>query len=266
MSGEPVSGEIEAALKRRGMTVYRHSPRSELIFEGLKDGCEDGLYDAMKRYSLRLLLRDIIKHQDGFSVEMLGGFSTAEAKAKDVRRLADLGIVEEAGDGFRLSGRPVRSFGSTLEWFVAKIMEREFSSPSIWGVTFSGAKSGGDFDVVSLFEGELIYIEVKSSPPKGIEVNEVAGFLRRVNTLLPRAAVFFVDTHLRMTDRVVLLFHQEFLESMKDPFPKRLDIKNLQREIFHIDHRIFICNASRDIVGNFTVCFRDFLARGLSVL
>ncbi len=266
MSGAEINADISAALNRRGMTVYRHSPTSELIFGDLSEEKEAALYSAMKRYSARLLIRDIIKHQDGFPVEMPGRFSSAEAKARDIGRLVELGIVEEEGDRFRLAKRPVRSFGATLEWFVAQVMERDFSSPSIWGVTFSGAKSGGDFDVVSFFEGELIYIEVKSSPPKGIEVGEVAGFLNRVNALLPRAAIFFVDTHLRMTDRVVLLFHQEFLESMKDPFPRRLDIQNLEREIFHIGHRIFICNASRNLVGNFTVCLRDFLARGLSVL
>ncbi|MBN1573247.1 MAG: hypothetical protein JW984_08650 [Deltaproteobacteria bacterium] len=266
MSGAEINAGISAALKRRGMTVHHHSPTSELIFDGLSEDGEEALYGAMKRYSVRLLMRDVIKHQDGFSVEMLGGFSSGEAKAREIGLLVELGIVEGAGDLFRLAKRPVRSFGATLEWFTARVMGLEFSSPSIWGVTFSGAKSGGDFDVVSFFEGELIYIEVKSSPPKGIEVGEVAGFLNRVNALLPRAAIFFVDTHLRMTDRVVLLFHQEFLESMKDPFPKRLDIQNLEREIFHIGHRIFICNASRDLVSNFTVCLRDFLARGLSVL
>jgi hypothetical protein len=62
------------------------------------------------------------------------------------------------------------------------------------------------------------------------------------------------------------LFHQRFLETLGDPYPSRPDIRHLEREIFHIDHRIFILNSGRDVGKNFTVCLRDFLARGLSVL
>jgi hypothetical protein len=160
----------------------------------------------------------------------------------------------------------VRSFGGTLEWFVARMMETEFASPSIWGVTLRNAPAGGDYDVLSYFEGELIYIEVKSAPPKGIETIEAGAFLERINTLLPRAALFFVDTQLRMRDRVVLLFHQRFLETLGNPYPARPDLKHLEREIFHIDHRIFILNAGRDVGKNFMICLRDFLGRGLSVL
>ncbi len=180
--------------------------------------------------------------------------------------MADIGIVEPIGDSFRLAKRPVKSFGPTLEWFVARMMADEFDSPSLWAITFRRIDSGGDFDVISFFEDELIYIEVKSAPPKGIETGEARAFLARVNTLLPRAAFFFVDTELRMRDRVALLFHQEFLERMKDPYPRHPDLRNLEGEIFHIDHRIFILNAYRDAAANFVVCFRDFLSRGLSVL
>ena len=236
------------------------------MFEGLSEAQERSFYEAMQRYSVRLILREMISRQDGFDGGDLGSFSGEPERSRTIGVLSDIGIVEEAGGSFRLTKRQVKSFGPTLEWFVARMMIDRFDSPSIWGITFRGIDSGGDFDVISLFEGELIYIEVKSAPPKGIETGEAWAFLERVNTLLPRAAFFFVDTELRMRDRVALLFHQGFLERMKDPFPRRPDLKNLTGEIFHIDHRIFILNAYRDAAANFTVCFRDFLARGLSVL
>jgi hypothetical protein len=258
--------EIEGALKRRGLSVHRCCPTKDLIFAGLTDGEERLLYDRMRSYSVRLIMRDMIKHQDGFTEASLGDFSDEDERRRVIDLMAGLGIAERHDDSFRLARRPVRSFGPTLEWFVARMMEVEFASPAVWGITFRGVDSGGDFDVISYFENELIYIEVKSAPPKGIETAEAGAFLNRVNTLLPRAALFFVDTELRMRDRVVLLFHQEFLERMKDPYPRYPDLRNLEREIFHIDHRVFILNAYRDAATNFTVCLRDFLARGLSVL
>ena len=236
------------------------------MFAELTQQDEHRFYDQMRRYSVRLIMRNMIKHQEGFTAAILGDFSDKDERGRVIETMVRLGIVEPHGDSFRLAKRPVRSFGPTLEWFVARLITDEFASPSVWGITFRGVDSGGDFDVISYYEDELIYIEVKSAPPKGIETGEAAAFLNRVNALLPRAALFFVDTELRMRDRVVLLFHQEFLERMKDPFPRYPDLKNLEREIFHIDHRIFILNAYRDVAANFTVCLRDFLARGLAVL
>lgn len=266
MSPVIVNTQILDSLKARGMKIHRHSPTRDIIFENLSDEGKGIFYSEMKHYSVRLILRDMIKHQDGFTPDMLGSFSVSEEKERCINLMYDLGIVEKTNDLFRLKKRPIRSFGPTLEWFVARLMEREFASPSVWGIRFKGISSGGDFDVISQYQGELVYIEVKSAPPKGIEVSEAASFLKRINSLLPRAAFFFVDTELRMRDRVVLLFHQEFLQSMKDPFPKRLDLKCLEREIFHINHRIFILNSARDVVKNFTVCLRDFLANGLKAI
>lgn len=264
-----VNPELVASLKRRGLGVHRHSPGDELIFSGLSDEMITRLYLAMKRYSVRLLMRDIVKYQDGFTPDMLGGFTGIEEIKASLMLMVEMGIVKEKGGISKLNRQgkrgPLRSFGPTLEWFTAQVMEREFASPTIWGVRIKDVDSGGDFDIISQFEKELIYIEVKSSPPKGIEEREITSFLGRINILLPRAAILLVDTHLRMRDRVVLLFHQDFLRRMKDPFPRRLDLVNLERELFHIGHRIYIMNSSRDMVKNISVCLRDFLSQGLSV-
>jgi hypothetical protein len=261
-----IDPRIQDSLTARRLSIHRHSPKGELVFEDLSTEEEEAFYGALKQYSTRLLLREIIKRQEGFTPDMLGGFSGEKGRERTLDFMRELGIVQREGNDFYLTKRPIRSFGPTLEWFVAELMEREFASPAAWGIRFKGVESGGDFDVISSFEDQLVYIEVKSAPPKGIEVSEVAAFLHRINSLLPRTALFFVDTHLRMRDRVVLLFHQRFLESLHDPFPRRFDIQNLERELFHVDHRIFILNSARDVVKNFHVCLRDFLKQGLQAI
>jgi len=62
---------------------------------------------------------------------------------------------------------------------------------------------GGDYDVLGKFDGLILYSEVKSSPPKQICAGEVSAFLDRVSDLLPEIAVFFMDTELRMKDKIV---------------------------------------------------------------
>jgi hypothetical protein len=55
--------------------------------------------------------------------------------------------------------------------------------------------------VVPQIEHELVYTEVKSSPPKHIDQRDVASFFERIADMAPHAAVFFVDIELRMTEK-----------------------------------------------------------------
>ena len=50
----------------------------------------------------------------------------------------------------------------------------------------------------------LVYMEVKSSPPKGIELSEVSTFFSRIDDLMPEIAVLYNDTQLRMKDKLVV--------------------------------------------------------------
>ena len=70
------------------------------------------------------------------------------------------------------------------------------------GVKFPAPEVGGDLDVVAAAEGRLLYLEMKSSPPKHLAQDEVAAFFRRVRALRPHVAIFVMDTALRLSDKV----------------------------------------------------------------
>ncbi|NIT99503.1 MAG: hypothetical protein GWN01_00720, partial [Nitrosopumilaceae archaeon] len=69
--------------------------------------------------------------------------------------------------------------------------------------------AGGDFDVLASWLGKLLYIESKSAPPKGIHNPEISAFLERVQNTKPDLAIFINDTHLRVKDKIVLMFEEE---------------------------------------------------------
>ena len=79
-----------------------------------------------------------------------------------------MGLVEPQDTGYRLVAAAVRSFGETLEWFVARLLEDEFHGEVLWGIRAKGCAPGGDYDVVAQIEHELLYVEAKSSQPKHI--------------------------------------------------------------------------------------------------
>lgn len=249
--------ELEKLLKRRGLEVLSWStPKDLLLPKGLQR--QRQFYERLKNYSFRLVLRDIIKHQEAFRPQDLTRFCSVDKVEEYLVFLYKLGLIRENKKGYRLTGQPVRSLGDTLEWFVARIFTEEFEAEAIWGIRFKNSTFGGDYDVVARMGDDLVYVEVKSSPPKNIEQKDVQGFFNRIEDLLPHLAIFFVDTELRMKDKMVPLFEEELRSRHGDESLKSHAVIRLRDELFQINHQLFIVNSKRDIVSNFRDCFRDY--------
>jgi hypothetical protein len=163
----------------------------------------------MKRYSFRLVLRDMIKHQDRFRVEDLTHYCSLEVAREYCNFLQEIGVIKPVRtEGYQTRVSPLYSFGPTLEWFIAGMFKREFASPALHGVSIKETTSGGDYDVIVSWNRRLVYVEVKSSPPKWIEQNEIDSFFSRIDELLPEVAILFNDTQLRMKDKLVVMFEE----------------------------------------------------------
>jgi hypothetical protein len=235
---------LEVLLKRRGFRIYKKEPSDDLL---LPDTAFIGsFYELMKKYSFRLFLRDVIRFQKFFRPEQVTRYATAEVTGEYLAYMKGIGLIENKDNGFRLSGNPIKSFGETLEWFVSEIFEREFSTEAIWGMRFKRPLVGGDYDLVAKVDGAILYMEIKSSPPRQIYQNEIAAFFDRVSDLYPEISIFLVDTELRMKDKVVPMFEEELKKRHSDP-PK---VIRIEKELFHILDRIFIINAKESIAAN----------------
>lgn len=244
--------QVWELLRRRGFEVLLSNPVQYLLFPpGLDPAFEDELYLMLRKYSFRIFAREIIKRRKSFRAEDLLKYSTMEWVEKYLSFLFGLGVIEKTGEGeYRLKSEAVFSFGDTLEWFVAKVFEREFASPALWGVRLAGASAGGDYDVIASVEGRLVYVEVKSSPPKNIEEENVAAFMARVLALKPSLAIFIEDTRLRMKDKII-----PFFEAM---LPGR-EIRRIEGETFSAENRVFVTNSAPSLVANLALCLKEHL-------
>ena len=235
---------IGILLKRRGFVVYKKEPSEDLLIPSKR--YLQSYYQMLNKYSFRLLLRDVIKQQGLFTLEQVTRYATTGVTKDYLAYLVSIRLIKKRNDVYSLTKGPVRSFGGTLEWYVAEVFKQEFGSEAVWGVKFKRPRVGGDYDVIAKFDGALLYMEVKSSPPKQIYDSEIAAFLDRVNDLSPEIAVFFMDTELRMKDKIVPMFEAELARRIS-PHP---DVTRMERELFQIQNRIFIINAKEDIVRN----------------
>jgi hypothetical protein len=255
---------VEKMLRMRGMKVFQKNPTDQLFFPpNLPPHYKTRFYEMMTRYSFRLLLRDMIKNQDRFRTQDLTHYCSLKVAKKYCDLLSEMGVILKNGkDSFRTLISPLYSFGQTLEWFVAEMFKREFASPAIYSVTVKKTVVGGDYDVMASWNRRLVYVEVKSSPPKGIELSEVKAFLSRAEDLQPDVAILFDDTQLRMKDKLVVMFEEELKDRCGEESKRLYPVERLVEELFHIRNRIFIVNSRRDVVENFSICLKHYLRCG----
>jgi len=254
-------------MKARGLQIHRTNPRDDLLIPPDATPEEETFfYHLLTRYSFRLFLRDVIRRGERMRADELVRYCSLSVCQRYLASLVNLRIIEQTeSSSYRLRNDTIHSFGPTLEWFVAEMWHREFASPAYFGVTFRDTASGGDYDVVALWEGYLVYVEIKSSPPRGIERSQIGSFFARIADLLPDVAFLFNDTQLRMRDKLVPMV-QEYCPSDPDNRTHLPRVDRVADELFHIGHRIYIVNSKKDAVANFAVCLRDFLAHRQSLV
>ena len=255
---------VEKMLKMRRIKVFRKNPTDRLFFPpDLSPFHKTQFYEMMKRYSFRLVLRDMIKYQDRFRIQDLTHYCSSKVAQGYCNLLSEMGVIIKNGrEKYRTCVSPVYSFGPTLEWFIAELFKRELASPAIYGVSVKKTPSGGDYDVISCWNQRLVYVEVKSSPPKGIERNEISTFFSRIDDILPEVALLFNDTQLRMKDKLVVMFEEELERRYGKESKTSYPVERLIEELFHVQNHIFIVNSKKDVVENFQFCLKHYLRYG----
>ena len=252
---------VEEMLRMRGIKVFRKNPTDRLFFPPeLSLFYKTRFYERMKKYSFRLVLRDMIKYQDRFRIQDLTYYCSPKVVEGYCDLLSEIGAIKKNGRGkYRTQVSPLYSFGPTLEWFIAEMFKREFASPAIYGVSVKKTPSGGDYDVMASWNQRLVYVEVKSSPPKGVEQNEISTFFSRMDDILPDVAILFNDTQLRMKDKLVVMFEEELERRYGRESKTVYPVERLFEELFHVQNRIFIINSKKDVAENFQFCLKHYL-------
>lgn len=251
---EPAAGEPLLMLRRRGLDPRPLPP--DVPFDPEPGPALRRWLDAhLPHYAFRLFLRGAILRPAGFTP----GQATRYVRAAKARELAEacaaIGLVERLARGRYRLVRPARSFGGTLEWWLARELRRRLGLEVASGVRSGARGVGGDLDVVAAGEGKLLYLEAKSSPPKHVTPAEIGAFLRRVQAVRPDVALFVVDTALRLSDKILPMFSDALGAAAAPP-------RRVLRETWALTPHLYAVNAREDLVEN--VC--RAIAEGLRAL
>jgi len=239
-------GEAMAMLARRGLRPTR--ARLDLLFrEDLDEETAGRLAELLRHYPFRLFLRGAILHPDGFAPEEATRYLKRAQASAYAESLVELGFARRMARGRYRLLCTAKTFGGTLEWYVARELRRRFGYDVAAGVKFHARGLGGDLDVIAAAEGKLAYLELKSSPPKNLEVREVIAFFDRVCMLRPHVTLFVVDTALRLSDKVLPMLVTE-LERRRGG--TRIMPRRIERELWGLTPHLYAVNGKVDLIGN----------------
>jgi hypothetical protein len=234
-----------AMLVRRGLRP--ETPATDLHFPCETDeNVADRLAVWLGHYAFRLFLRGAIRKADGFLPSQTTRYLTQNQSREYAETLVGLGLAVKGPQGrYRLKWAPA-SFGGTLEWYVGRELRRRYGFDVATGIKLHVHGTGGDLDVVAAAEGKLIYLELKSSPPRNLSPGEAAAFCDRILLLRPDLSIFVVDTALRLSDKVLPLLLDAFrLHGHGDIKPGRI-----AAQLWALTPHIYVVNGSRDLMAN----------------
>lgn len=221
----------------------------------LDEAMAERIAERLGHYAFRLFLRGAILRQGSFTPDEATRYVEGAQAGTMAEELVALGLALREEDGRYQLRYPVQSFGGTLEWYVARELRGRLGFDVAAGVKFHAPDVGGDLDVVAAAEGKLLYLEMKSSPPKHLASDEVGAFFRRVRALRPHLAIFVMDTALRLSDKVLPLLQAEL--SPPAPEPRRV-----LREVWALTPHLYVVNARQDLMTNVAIA----IAEGLRAL
>ncbi len=230
------------ALRRRGLDPRPSPP--DLPFDPGAPGAA-AIEVRLSHYAFRLFLRGAILRPTGFTPPQATRYLPAAKARAMAEDCVALGLAERLPRGRYRLVRRARSFGGTLEWWLARELERRLGLAVASGVRSGAAGVGGDLDVVATGDGKLVYVEAKSSPPKHVTPVEVGAFLRRTRAVRPDVALFVVDTALRLSDRIVPMLVGALARGGGAAEPRRIF-----RETWALTPHLYAVNAREDLVEN----------------
>jgi len=239
------SEEAMAMLARRGLRPDR-SKEGPLFPEDLDDRAVGEFCEWLGHYGFRLFLRGAIQSSESFLPSAATRYLTKAQSGKYAEALVALGLADRISRSRYMLKWKVRGFGAILEWYVGCELERRFGFSVATGVTLHVRGGGGDLDVVAAAEGKLVYLELKSSPPKNLTAGEISAFFDRLMLIRPDVSLFVIDTALRLSDKVLPML----VEAYGSRGRKSLKPKRIAAQLWALTPHVYAVNGSRDLMAN----------------
>lgn len=245
---------IFSLLKERGFKILELKDK-KLIFPEDEIFFND-YFKNLRSYYFRRILQDTIKKKefdDNFVHKLKKKWGEVVVE-RYLQKLLNYGILKKSNSFYESKFKDIDNIGNTLEWYIGEILKREFSIPAVSNIEIKNLSDGGDFDIFFLLLGNLSYLEIKSSPPNNISIEELENFIKRVNGVGTKVSILFIDTTLNIKRNIIdnmkfLLkrYKREFLGIM------------IRNGFYKVSKGIYVFNSKRSIEESIRIVINDLI-------
>jgi hypothetical protein len=245
---------ILTLLKERGLNVaYSEEmklvlPKNNIYF--------DEYFELLGSYYFRRILSDIIKKKE-FNEDFVYKLEEKwgeKAVKKYLPYILKYEIITKQNNKYISNYYDIDNFGDTLEWYIVKILLKDFSTPSISNVRIKGLSIGGDFDIFFLLLGKISYLEIKSSPPNNISIEEIENFIKRVDIINPYVSILFIDTTLNIKRNII-----DNMKFLLKRVNREFYEKNIRNGFYKVSKGIYVFNSKRSFKISFSYVLEDLI-------
>ncbi|MBC7194406.1 MAG: hypothetical protein H5U37_01930 [Caldisericia bacterium] len=245
---------IFSLLKERGFEVLEIKDKKLILPEDKV--YFDEYFKNLKSYYFRRILQDTIKKKefDLNFVEKLKEKWGEDVVEKYLQKLINYGILKRVNFLYKSKFKDIDNIGNTLEWYIGEVLKKEFSIPVISNIEIKNLSEGGDFDIFFLLLGNLSYLEIKSSPPNNISIEELENFVKRVNAIGTRVSILFIDTTLNIKRNII--DNMKFLlKRVKRDFSGKM----IRNGFYKVSKGIYVFNSKRSIEESMRIVINDLI-------
>lgn len=245
---------ILTLLKERGLNVA-YSEEMKLVLP--KNNIHfDEYFELLGSYYFRRILSDIIKKKefDEYFVYKLKEKWGEKAVKKYLPYILKYNIITKQDNKYISNYFDIDNFGDTLEWYIVKILLKEFSTPSISNVRIKGLSIGGDFDIFFLLLGKISYLEIKSSPPNNVSIEEIENFIKRVDIINPYVSILFIDTTLNIKRNII-----DNMKFLLKRVNREFYEKAIRNGFYKVCKGIYVFNSKRSFKISFSYVLEDLI-------
>jgi len=245
---------IFSLLKERGFKILELKDK-KLIFPEDEIFFND-YFKNLRSYYFRRILQDTIKKKefdDNFVHKLKKKWGEVVVE-RYLQKLLNYGILKKSNSFYESKFKDIDNIGNTLEWYIGEILKRDFSIPVVSNIEIKNLSDGGDFDIFFLLLGNLSYLEIKSSPPNNISIEELENFIKRVNGVGTKVSILFIDTTLNIKRNIIdnmkfLLkrYKREFLGIM------------IRNGFYKVSKGIYVFNSKRSIEESIRIVINDLI-------
>ncbi|HON83787.1 MAG TPA: hypothetical protein PLI22_06635, partial [Caldisericia bacterium] len=102
--------------------------------------------------------------------------------------------------------------------------------------------------------GKLSYLEIKSSPPNNISIEEIENFIKRVDTINPSVSILFIDTTLNIKRNII--DNMKFLlKRVNREFSEQV----IRNGFYKVSKGIYVFNSKRSFKISFNYVLDDLI-------